>query len=157
MTAQSNTTTVELPPGVRHSTTTAFARSEDAYAALTQEAGWEERAWRIGRSDAYPTGWHVQKEAVISGCHIVVFPPRQSRPEQVVRDILAESMTPIVTAAEDEAFRERGWRESRLDRDDGRPVTEGELAQGYGLAVHADEIARKRRVPYALRRDLGLG
>lgn len=40
------------------------------------------------------------------------------------------------------------------DRDDNRPVTEPELMRGYGLEVNAAEL-RRRRLPHALRRDLG--
>ena len=147
--------TVELPSGVRHYHTTAFALSDEAYDALTAEDGWEERGWAVKPDDTHPLGWHLQKVAEVRGHQITVFPPRQPRTtEQAARDILAESMTPVVADAEDEAWRERGWRESP-DRDDGKPVSEEDLMQGYGLAVHADEL-RRRRVPHALRRDLGV-
>lgn len=122
MTAQSSSTsveqqplsTVELPPGVRHHHTTCVATSDEAYDALTVEDGWKERGWAVDRCDTYPMGWHLQKEAEIRGCRITVFPPKQPQGvERVARDILAESMTPIVTPQEDEAWTERGWKESR--------------------------------------------
>lgn len=79
--------TVELPSGVRHCCTTAKAESWEAWNALTDEGGWTEDIWEIAGesiSDAYPAGLHQQKEAVIRGHRIVVFPPKQPQTRAAV-------------------------------------------------------------------------
>lgn len=114
--------TVELPPDVDHHSTSAFARSWEAYDALTAEDGWTETR----RFDPETGAPHQWKRGEIRGHAITVHAPRGPRPNGAT-----------------------------LDRDDNRAVSEPELMQGYGLAVHADEL-RRRRTPHALKRDLGL-
>lgn len=100
--------TVELPPGVEHYETSCFAPTWELYDSLAEEDGWTEERSR------HELSGHAWKRAEIRGNNIVVHEPTAPRPvEQVARDILAESMTPIVTPGEDEAFAERGWRESQ--------------------------------------------
>jgi hypothetical protein len=85
--------TVELPANVAHYRTDCFAENWHAYDMLTVEDG-----WTVG----YPyEGGREFKEAVIRGHRIVVHPPlRPQGTEEVVRDILAESMTPLVSPGE---------------------------------------------------------
>ena len=77
-------TTVELPSGVRHYTTTCFAETWEAYDALTLEDDWREHKWytnATGRCNPNlpDARIHREKVAAIRGHNIIVFPPLHDR------------------------------------------------------------------------------
>lgn len=73
---------VRLPPGIAHHVTTARAETWAAYDALRLADGWDERQWDVLDTKPCEPGTpgatiHVQKEAEIDGCRIVVFRPHE--------------------------------------------------------------------------------
>lgn len=78
---------VRLPPGIAHHVTTARAESWAAYDALVTADGWEEKQWHVlGTSPCEPdtpgATVHVQKQAEVDGCHVVVFRPFEQREDR---------------------------------------------------------------------------
>ena len=75
---------VHLPHGVRHYKTTATAESWHAWDALPDDR-WTEVSWWVDRDmkrcdpDAPGASLHVQKDGVVDGCEIVIFPPTSPR------------------------------------------------------------------------------
>ena len=75
-------TTVELPSGVKHYTTTCFAETDQAFDLLSRDDGWEYASWHYdpntGERVPYTSAGsrvHRSKSAEIAGKHITVFPP----------------------------------------------------------------------------------
>lgn len=73
---QHSSTAVELPPGVRHHSTSTFAESWEAYDVLTAEDGWTEST-RYDPETGIPHSWKI---AVVSGHTISVHAPKGERP-----------------------------------------------------------------------------
>lgn len=102
MKQQFTRSTVELPPGVRHTTTYGVAESWGDYDALRADDGWQLRVWWVDRQfeacdrDDADARQYECLEALIRGHLLVVWPPEQPRENPVVhrvRSILEDSMS----------------------------------------------------------------